>query len=132
MKPGVTNYNEIPNFQNLARNKNKIKTSSSELDLMILDIGNRERKLTFNDKFSADERVSDDIDHYLAKELLEMNRNPLMMRSLFLPDEEDVYFNNSDRTDMESDSLISDEDIMKKIAPENKFRGNKYFCEIFF
>ena len=119
----ITNFNELPDFQEFARNKNEVTSNSSDLDLMIIDISTRERKQNSSDNGSGPNQVEDDMDFYLAKELLEMNKNPLMMKSLFLPDKEDVFFNNFDRMNLESDTLISDESIIQKTAPENKFRG---------
>jgi hypothetical protein len=123
MKPDITTFKQLPQFDSLARAPNNIDSNSSDLDLMIIDIAARQRKVNSSDKTYGDERLRDDMDLYLAKELLDMNRNPLMMKSLFLPDEEDVYFNNLDRPGVESDSFITDADILKKQALPNKFRG---------
>ena len=123
MHTHVTRPSQIPDFNSISRNNNIITSNDQELDLMIIDIENRHR--TEKSKNSSDfDDVIDENRLYLARELLNLNKNPIMIKSLFLPDEEDVFFNNKDLENVESGVMISDEDIMNKEALPNKIRGN--------
>lgn len=111
----------MPNFNSIRRNELNLNSNLEDLDLMIIDIETKyENKKTSN--FDDNTEKNDNNPLYLARELLNWNNSPINIKSLFLPDEEDVFFNNKDLKNKKPHKLISDEEIMKKKALPNSFR----------
>jgi hypothetical protein len=127
MNKYIETLHEMPKFDMISRRENQVTTNSGELDLMIIDIGIRQRKTNKNEFKQTENNYKDDVNFQLANELRIMNKEPILMKSLFLPDTEDVYFNNLDIQGRESYELITDEEIMKRQPIDNKHRGKSSF-----
>lgn len=101
------------------------KDNSQELHLMIIDIETRETKLPTSDGFKSQNEPTP---IYVSRELHHMKKSPLMMRSLFLPDEEDVFFLNNDISGSQVEQQISDEEIESRAIEEMTAVSKNSIC----
>ena len=97
IKVNVKNTADIPLFKEYSRNEILDLDESKDIDLMIIDIETRFEKNNDHNQTKAtrfgmmDENEQDLA--YISKTIFQMKKNPQLMRSLFIPDKEDVFFN---------------------------------------
>lgn len=108
MNPSLYSTHDKVDFDFYKRGLPSSKDNCQELHLMIIDIETRETRLPVNDGTKSQNEPTP---LYVGRQLFDMKKSPLMMRSLFLPDEEDVFFLNNDIEGSQPEKQISDEEI---------------------